>query len=174
MEMPRLRNLEHYAQDFQSNCMRDLETGYSRELGEVAFDDYSFARYDRVLMGAKERGEKIYSAAYIMPSGGRSSPYPQKHRMHLKMLERMMEEKLPARIAQAESMKEAFALLRAYPTIGDFLAYQFIIDLNYSNQNAVSQFSQVFRSWEYRGKPRKSAPGFPQAFSVCASLPSRN
>lgn len=112
----------------------------SRELGEVAFDDYSFARYDRVLMGAKERGEKIYSAAYIMPSGGRSSPYPQKHRMHLKMLERMMEEKLPARIAQAESMKEAFALLRAYPTIGDFLAYQFIIDLNYSN---ITNFGEM-------------------------------
>ena len=28
-------------------------------------------------------------------------------------------------------MGEAFALLRAYPSIGDFLAYQYVTDLNY-------------------------------------------
>ena len=29
-------------------------------------------------------------------------------------------------------MREAFAVLRAYPGVGDFLAYQYLIDLNYS------------------------------------------
>jgi hypothetical protein len=30
-------------------------------------------------------------------------------------------------------MREAFELVRSYPTIGDFLAYQYITDLNYSS-----------------------------------------
>jgi hypothetical protein len=29
-------------------------------------------------------------------------------------------------------MREAFEILRSYPAMGDFLAYQFLIDLNYS------------------------------------------
>ena len=29
-------------------------------------------------------------------------------------------------------MQEAFGVLRSYPTIGDFLAYQYVTDLNYS------------------------------------------
>ena len=39
----------------------------------------------------------------------------------------------PSRLLDAKSMEGAFKLLRAYPLIGDFLAYQFVTDLNYSN-----------------------------------------
>jgi len=42
----------------------------------------------------------------------------------------MMRDRLPARLADARSMKDAFELLRSYPTIGDFLAYQYLTDLN--------------------------------------------
>jgi hypothetical protein len=45
----------------------------------------------------------------------------------------MLDEALPARISEAQSMVHAFSLLRAYSTIGDFLAYQFVTDLNYSH-----------------------------------------
>ena len=31
-----------------------------------------------------------------------------------------------------KTMAQAFAALRAYPTIGDFLAYQYATDLSYS------------------------------------------
>jgi hypothetical protein len=52
--------------------------------------------------------------------------------MHVALLERMMRDRLPAQIANAKSMAGAFELMRAYPTIGDFLAYQYVTDLNYS------------------------------------------
>ena len=43
-----------------------------------------------------------------------------------------MADEVPQRIAGARTMRDAFGLLRSYPTIGDFLAYQFVTDLNYS------------------------------------------
>lgn len=103
-----------------------------REFGVVCFAGYLFDRYDAVLTKAIESGTRIYSAAYIMPSGGPKSPYSKKHRMHLKLLEQMMADVLYAKLSDAQSMAKAFALLRSYPSIGDFLAYQFVTDLNYS------------------------------------------
>jgi thymidylate kinase len=103
----------------------------THSFGQVSYKDYSYARYDAALTKAIDSGTTIYSAAYIMPSGGPSS-FGRKHRMHLKLLEQMLKDDLPTRLAEASSMSRAFDLLRAYPTIGDFLAYQYVTDLNYS------------------------------------------
>jgi NTP pyrophosphatase (non-canonical NTP hydrolase) len=101
------------------------------ELGQVTWDGYSFKRFDRILTGAMAGGGRIYSAAYIMPSAGVLG-YDKKHRNHLALVERMMADELPRRLADAPSMQRAFDLLRAYPSVGDFLAYQFVTDVNYS------------------------------------------
>jgi 5-hmdU DNA kinase, helical domain len=104
--------------------------------GEVTHKRYSFEQYDAVLTRAMAEGERIYSAAYIMPSGPRnsrgSSVEPRKHRFHLRLLERMIRDEIPLRIAEFRSMREVFECLRTYPSIGDFLAYQFATDLNYT------------------------------------------
>jgi thymidylate kinase len=102
------------------------------ELGPLTFADYSFKAYDRLLTRAMTRGEAIYSAAYIMPSGGAALGHDRKHRNHLALVERMMADRLPEKVAEARSMQRVFELLRSYPTIGDFLAYQYATDLNYS------------------------------------------
>ena len=52
----------------------------------------------------------------------------------------MMEDELPLRIAEMKSMKKVFELLRSYPTIGDFLAYQFTTDINYSE---ITDFTEA-------------------------------
>jgi len=114
-----------------------------RELGEISYEEYSFKRYDSVLTRARNRGERIYSAAYIMPSGNRVFGYTRKHRNHLKMLEMMMEDEVALRIRDARSMREAFELLRSYPLIGDFLAYQYVTDLNYSDLINFSEMDFV-------------------------------
>jgi hypothetical protein len=44
----------------------------------------------------------------------------------------MVDEGLPGRLAQAGLLREAFEMIRSYPMMGDFLAYQYVIDLNYS------------------------------------------
>jgi hypothetical protein len=103
-----------------------------REVGDVSYDGYSFQRYDRVLTDAMDRKQTIYSAAYIMPSGSRKNGSTKKHRSHLQLLERMMDDGAPGRIAGAASMRDAFNILVSYPMIGNFLAYQYVTDLNYS------------------------------------------
>lgn len=101
-------------------------------VGEIRWDAFNFDVYDRVLEEAMSTGERIYSAAYIMPSGGPRLGEGRKHRMHLRLLARMMADNLPSKIAACRRMQDAFDLLRAYPTIGDFLAYQYVTDVNYS------------------------------------------
>ncbi|MFO1110521.1 MAG: putative DNA base hypermodification protein [Bradyrhizobium sp.] len=109
-------------------------------LGQITFESYHFDRFDEVLSRAKAAGERIYSAAYIMPPGSAAFGRPAKHQNNLLMLERMMEDRLPDRLAQARSMQDGFEKLRSYPTIGDFLAYQFVIDVNYSE---ITDFSEM-------------------------------
>lgn len=101
-------------------------------LGEVRWADYSYRKIDGVLTRARSKGQRIYSAAYIMPSGVSAFGSRTKHRNHLRLLERMMADDLAHRVADAPTMMRAFELLRAYPMMGDFLAYQYVTDLNYS------------------------------------------
>lgn len=113
------------------------------ELGDVSYADYSFDHIDGILTSAMQRGTRIYSAAYIMPSGGRLSICGKKHRTHLKLIEQMMVDELPHRLCNTSSMGKAFELLRSYPTIGDFLAYQYVTDLNYSTLTNFSEMEFV-------------------------------
>ena len=109
--------------------------------GEVSYKGYSRKHYDDTLTEAIERNQRIYSAAYIMPSGGRSSAsLGRKHRMHLGLVESMMRDDLPQQLCDAKTMAVAFELLRSYPTLGDFLAYQYVTDLNYS---VLTEFSET-------------------------------
>lgn len=102
------------------------------EFGELVAAEFDVGRYDAVLSALRRRGASIYSAAYIMPSGSPPFEAPRKHVSHLLLLERMMADELPARVAATTSLGQVFVLLRSYPMMGDFLAFQYAIDLNYS------------------------------------------
>lgn len=109
-------------------------------LGEITWRSYSFETYSAVLSSAMASGARIYSAAYMMPSARSAFGFARKHDNHLKLIESMMADSLPHRLASCGSMQEAFMLLRGYPTIGDFLAYQYVTDINYSE---VTNFSEM-------------------------------
>jgi hypothetical protein len=113
------------------------------KLGELRFSEYSFERYDTVLTNAMNTGRRIFSAAYIMPSGESSFGYAKKHRNYLRLLEVMMADEVPARITEMRSMRDVFGLLRSYPLVGDFLAYQYSIDINYSELTNFSEMEFV-------------------------------
>jgi len=102
-----------------------------RSLGSITWKEYSFDRYDAVLTAALERGDQIFSAAYIMPSGQTSYGGNRKHRNCLQLLENIISEGTE-KILRCRGLKEVFLLLRSYPMLGDFLAFQFTIDINYS------------------------------------------
>ena len=111
-----------------------------RSLGLITFEGYRFGLYDEILSRAMRDGHRIYSAAYIMPPGSSAFGRSAKHQNHLLLVERMMEDRLPERLAQIRTMQEGFEKLRAYPTIGDFLAYQFITDINYGE---ITDFNEM-------------------------------
>src|SRR6185503_13569659 len=104
----------------------------NREFGEVSYSTTMIADCSRVLDRCKAAGERIFSAAYIMPSKSQGFKATAKHRNYLQLIQKMVEEGLPEKLAEAKSMAEAFALLKSYPLIGNFLAYQYVTDLNYS------------------------------------------
>ncbi|HVB14009.1 MAG TPA: nucleotide kinase domain-containing protein [Candidatus Dormibacteraeota bacterium] len=110
----------------------------SDALGPLRADSFDVDRCDRVLSAAIEQGERLYSAAYIMPAASRSSP--RKHRTHLELVRSMLRDALPQQLTSAHSMDDAFRLLLSYSGIGPFLAYQFVTDLNYS---AILDFSEM-------------------------------
>lgn len=109
-------------------------------LGEIHWATYRYSDYDQVLSQAMTSGNAIYSAAYIMASGHGIFSVQRKHQSHLKLLELMLAEAVPRRLAECKSMRQGFELLRSYPLFGDFLAYQLITDINYSE---LTNFSEM-------------------------------
>lgn len=108
------------------------------EVGEISWKGFNRSAYDDVLTRAFATGRKLYSAAYVIPPprlGAR-----RKHSNHLRLLELMMTADVGERIERGGSLRTAFEALRSYPAMGDFLAYQFAIDLNYS---AVFDFDEM-------------------------------
>src|SRR3989339_237579 len=57
----------------------------TREYGRISFSEYSFKHYDNSLNRLMNRGVKIYSAAYMMPSGKSLFGFDRKHQNHLKL-----------------------------------------------------------------------------------------
>lgn len=98
-------------------------------LGELTWRRFDFRRYARVLDGLFTAGERVYSAAYIMPSPAFGEL--RKHANHLRLVEHMMRDGAPRKVAGAASLADVFAMLRGYRSLGDFLAFQLAIDLNY-------------------------------------------
>jgi hypothetical protein len=111
-------------------------------LGWPKVSDFKVDFYDRVLTDALNRTDKIYSGAYIMPSA-RIFGRDRKHSNHLLLIDKMLRDELPDRIAEATSMDKVFTMLRTYPSIGNFLAFQMTIDLNYSQTLNFSEMEFV-------------------------------
>ena len=110
-------------------------------IGEVSWQEYDYARYERVLTAAFTSGERLYSAAYVVPPPAFGEA--RKHANHLRLLELMMSTDVAAKVRSAGSLRGAFEVLRSYPAIGDFLAYQYVIDLNYSPVLAYDEMEFV-------------------------------
>lgn len=110
-----------------------------KKLGVIDYKSYSFQSYDRLLSKQIEAGERIYSAAYIMPSGN-SFGFKKKHCNNLKLIEYMMSEHIVKKIAMVKSLKELYNLLLGFPSLGKFLAFQYAIDINYSE---LCNFSEM-------------------------------
>lgn len=114
-----------------------------RELGKISVLDFEIEKYDKLLTYRLACKYSIYSGAYIMPSAGNVFKYKYKHSNHLALLSRMLNDKVYEKIAECKSLKEVFNILLSYPSLGNFLAFQYTIDLNYSPMINFSEMDFV-------------------------------
>lgn len=110
-------------------------------VGEIRASEYDVDRYDNVMSSAFNAGQRLYSAAYIMPPAARGAV--RKHTTHLQLIRSMLDDDLPQRLSDCGSMATALGLLLAYPGIGTFLAYQLVTDLNYTTLLDFSEMDVV-------------------------------
>lgn len=102
------------------------------QFGEITYKSFNYQKYCEYLDKLLSENTKIYSAAYIMPSGLTTFKNRQKHRNNLSLLEYMFSNGLVKNISKADSLRHLYELLLSYPTLGKFLAFQYAIDINYS------------------------------------------
>lgn len=101
-----------------------------RQLGPISWQGTRVDQISEVLDRRIRTGDRVYSAAYIMPSP--AFGHHRKHANHLALLDRMMRDGLPDQLTSAQSLNSAYEMILMYPGLGPFLAFQFCIDLNYS------------------------------------------
>ncbi|KNC68147.1 hypothetical protein AC626_06525 [Pseudoalteromonas rubra] len=109
------------------------------KFGVISVDTFDAKAFACFLDEQMHKGIKIYSNAYMMASGCKEFNVTRKHQAHLLLVKKMLNEHLPMKVHNSESMEEAYKLLLAYPMIGKFLAYQYVTDLNYSE---ITDFSE--------------------------------
>lgn len=101
-----------------------------RKHGPLSWQSADFDALSATLNEVMTSGGRVYSAAYIMPAPklGRL----RKHDNHLALLAMMMADGLAGKLERARSLDAAYSLIKPYPGLGPFLAFQYVIDINYS------------------------------------------
>lgn len=113
-----------------------------QEIGTISWQSFDFNRYDQALSSAMAAGKRVYSAAYIVPPVSLDST-GVKHRGHLRLIEHILGDGFASRVQATDSLAEVFTILKNYPSLGDFLAFQLAIDLNYTPLIAHDEASFV-------------------------------
>lgn len=101
-------------------------------IGEITLKTFDIDKYSKVLENAMNNGDKIYNDAYIS-CANKAYGYNRKHDNHLALLNQIFNiDKTHINIINSKTMKDAFDILKSYPLIGNFMAYQLVTDINYS------------------------------------------
>ena len=102
------------------------------KLSDITLDNFNFKDYCNILEQAKNEGYKIYTDAY-MSCANKAFGYDKKHENHIALLEKMfIKDKMQNKILESENMEDAFNIIKNYELIGNFMAYQLVTDINYS------------------------------------------
>lgn len=103
-----------------------------KKLKDIKLNNFDFIKYSEILNEAIAKKESIYNDAYIS-CATKAFGYERKHDNHLALLNKIFNiDKSYENILEAKTMQEAFNILKTYPLIGNFMAYQLVTDINYS------------------------------------------
>ena len=104
-----------------------------KEFKDITLSTFDMKEYSNVLTNAINNNIKIYNDAYIS-CATKSFGYDRKHDNHLALLNKMfIIDKVQDKILKCTNMEQAFNIIKSYPLIGNFMAYQLITDINYSD-----------------------------------------
>ena len=111
-----------------------IETwNYLCGLTDITIDSFNVEKLSRAL-SQRQQSCPIFSNAYMMAgSHARYKGITTKHQVWLQMIEdEFIRKRGFEKILRSRTMEEVYNQLRDCPLIGDFLAYQYTIDFNYS------------------------------------------
>lgn len=115
-----------------------------REVGTICLENFDLQRINTAL-AKRRQTDPIFNNAYMMT--GTHSLYNHldfKHEKWLQMVKNeLVGDKVFDKIIDANSLADVFSHLRSCSFIGDFLAYQYAIDMNYSTVINFSEDSFV-------------------------------
>ncbi|TDL26366.1 chromo-domain-containing protein [Rickenella mellea] len=107
------------------------------EIGELTWAAYDQSTYANVLRSAKDDGVSLYTGSYQKPAP--KLGHKEAFMNHLEFLEVLMNNGLQKQLAKCKYMADAFDVIAAMPGMGDFNAYQLLLDLSYTS---VINFSE--------------------------------
>jgi hypothetical protein len=110
-------------------------------VGHVTVDTFDIGYLTKLLSARMAAGERLYSAAYIMPNPKLGET--RKHANHLRLLEELVMDGTVDRLLEADSLRELYEVLVGVHSFGPFLAFQFAIDLNYTELFRFSEMDFV-------------------------------
>lgn len=112
--------------------------------GSVSTKNFNVSALSKLLAKRIEK-DAIFNGAYMMTgSHQKYVDYSSKHEKWLRMVDKeMIKEGRLNRIINSKSLEEVFNILNECSFIGDFLAYQYAIDINYSQVIDFSENSFV-------------------------------
>lgn len=103
------------------------------KLGDVNLYNFNFKTYSNLLNELINNNISIYNDAYIS-CATKAFGFDRKHDNHLALINKMFNiDNIDKKLINAKTMEEAFNLLKSYPLIGNFMAYQLVTDINYSD-----------------------------------------
>jgi hypothetical protein len=109
-----------------------------RQTGPVSRETFDADRIAAVLDDAWASDQRLYTSAFILCANA-SYGFKRKHRNHLALVDAMVQDRLPERLGEMQTLREIYEALIEYPLIGPFMAYQLAIDLNYGPQFRFSE-----------------------------------
>jgi len=118
---------------FFFRLLNKIETWKSLEnkFGTLTLKNFDRNNISKFLSDEMESGAKIYGNAFIL-CATKAFGFDKKHDNHLALIESLFKNKTSSRLLNSKSLEELFNNLKELPLIGDFMAYQIAIDLNYS------------------------------------------
>src|SRR5205085_2776047 len=99
---------------------------------QPTLEDLRDGRFGEALDRTLLENGGLYTGAFILCATN-AFDKDRKHRNHVELFRLMFLEKcLGERLLEAKSLRAVFQLLHGFPLMGDFMAYQTAIDVNYS------------------------------------------